>query len=449
MKYYSGKATAIILLPLFLLVSHSCQKKPGIPVLQTANISDVTQTSASAGGNITDNGGAEVTGRGVCWSVNADPTIVSDKTNDGSGSGSFLSSITGLTPGTAYNVRAYATNSAGTGYGDNVSFTTKPAFRLPKVTTVEVTEFGSVYAVSGGNITDDGEGTDVVGVCWSKTENPTFHDENAGTQLAGTGTYSITITGLSGNTVYYVRAFATNSAGTAYGNQVSFKTLDGHINFNPKVAYGSVADIDGNVYKTVQLGSQTWMAEDLRTTRYSNAGSISNVTGDGAWGALTSANKAYCYFKDNPNSTCSFGALYTWAAAMNGAPSGTANPSGVQGVCPTGWHLPSLAEWTILINVLEGSNVAGGRMKETGTSHWSGQNAGATNESGFTSLPGGCRYSFGSFFGNSLYGGYWSTDEYSADNAWIVGLSTFATDIFKNSTYAKKSGISVRCIKNN
>jgi uncharacterized protein (TIGR02145 family) len=448
-KNFFKKGNAVSFLIILVTLSQSCEKKPGIPVVTTANVTEVTQTGALTGGNITDDGGAEVTARGVCWGSGTKPTISSDKTTDGSGKGSFLSSITGLTPGTVYIARAYATNSAGTGYGEGISFTTRPPFRLPKLTTSAVTDFGSIYAVSGGNITDDGEGTDVVGVAWSRSENPTFHDENVGTQFSGTGTYSVSINGLSGNTTYYVRAFATNSAGTAYGNQVSFKTADGQIMFNPKSTYGSVTDIDGNVYKTVQIGSQTWMAENLRTTRYPDADVIRNVTVDGTWGALTKADKAYCYYKDNPGLTCSFGALYTWSAAMDGAGSSTASPSGVQGVCPTGWHLPSQAEWTTLINVLEGSSIAGGKMKETGTSHWSGTNVGATNDFGFTGLPAGLRYSFGAFFGNSLYEGYWSTDESSADNAWVIGLSTFSGEIIKNSTFGKKSGISVRCIRNN
>ncbi|MGA3015123.1 MAG: choice-of-anchor Q domain-containing protein, partial [Bacteroidales bacterium] len=195
-----------------------------VPSVTTASITNITQTTATGGGNVTSNGGASVTARGVCWSMTTNPTTSNSKTTDGTGTGAFTSNLTGLTGNTLYYVRAYATNSVGTAYGNQVSFTTL-ACTLPTVTTTPVSNITQGTATSGGNVTSDG-GASVTarGVCWSTTTNPTISNSKT-SDGTGTGTYTSNITGLTANTLYYVRAYATNSAGTAYGNQVSFTTL--------------------------------------------------------------------------------------------------------------------------------------------------------------------------------------------------------------------------------
>ncbi|MBO4543250.1 MAG: T9SS type A sorting domain-containing protein, partial [Bacteroidales bacterium] len=191
------------------------------PTLTTITASNITATSAVSGGNITSDGGSSVTDRGVCWSTSPNPTINNNHTSNGSGTGSFTSNITGLTAGRTYYIRAYATNSAGTAYGDQVSFTTKT---IPTLTTITASNITDNSAVSGGNITSDG-GSSVTarGVCWSTSQNPTINDSHT-TDGSGIGTYTSNLNNLRGNTMYYIRAYATNSIGTAYGNQVSFIT---------------------------------------------------------------------------------------------------------------------------------------------------------------------------------------------------------------------------------
>jgi hypothetical protein len=193
-----------------------------LPTVTTDTVTNITQTTAASGGNVSSNGGCAVTARGVCWSTSALPTITNSYTTDGSGTGSFVSNITGLTGGTLYYVRAYATNSAGTAYGNQVSFTT---LTLPTVTTDTVTNITQTMATSGGNVTTNG-GCAVTarGVCWNTSALPTITNSHT-TDGSGTGSFVSNITGLTGGTLYYVRAYATNSAGTAYGNQVSFTTL--------------------------------------------------------------------------------------------------------------------------------------------------------------------------------------------------------------------------------
>ena len=193
------------------------------PILTTTLVSSITSSGAVSGGNITSDGGSTVTARGVCWSTTANPSLASNTTINGLGIGSFSSSITGLTPKTTYYVRAYATNSVGTTYGNQITVSTL-SLNTPSITTNSVLSITNTSASCGGNISSDGGAIVTArGVCWSTTSNPTLASNSTVNGL-GVGSFSSSITGLSSNTTYYVRAYATNSSGTAYGNQVTFTT---------------------------------------------------------------------------------------------------------------------------------------------------------------------------------------------------------------------------------
>lgn len=196
---------------------------PVAPFLSTAAITDITGNAATGGGNVTGSGGADVTARGICFGINQSPTVDDNKTNDGEGLGEFVSTLADLAGNTTYYVRSYAVNSAGTGYGPEVSFTT--LVNLPTVTTTAVTEITKTTATSGGEITADG-GSEITakGLVWSTNTNPTILNNIIDGGI-GTDAFVSELTGLAANTTYYVRAFATNSAGTAYGDDVLFKTL--------------------------------------------------------------------------------------------------------------------------------------------------------------------------------------------------------------------------------
>ncbi len=195
----------------------------GIPSITTTAISSITSTTASSGGNIIFDGGSTVTIHGVCWSISANPTTSNSKTNDGAGSGSFISNIAGLIPGTTYHVRAYATNSVGTAYGTDIPFTTSAV--LPTVTTTAISALTPTTASSGGNVTSDGgDAVTAKGVCWNTSANPTTANSLTA-DGSGTGSYVSNLTGLTSNTNYYARAYATNGGGTSYGDQQVFTTL--------------------------------------------------------------------------------------------------------------------------------------------------------------------------------------------------------------------------------
>ena len=199
-----------------------------IPIGVTTNtITSITQTAAQGGGNITSDGGATITSRGVCWStIISSPTIINSKTIDGSGIGSFTSSLSGLSPNTTYYIRAYATNSVGTTYGTTMSFKTLATIIPTGITTSTITSITQTAAIGGGNITTDG-GTTITsrGVCWSNmSSSPTIYNSSTNDGY-GIGSFTSSFTGLLENTTYYVRAYATNSIGTSYGSAMSFKTL--------------------------------------------------------------------------------------------------------------------------------------------------------------------------------------------------------------------------------
>lgn len=195
-----------------------------LPTVSTTSITNISTTTATSGGNITNDGGAAITERGVCWNTTGNPTISDNKTSDGTGAGSFVSSLTGLIPNTKYYYCAYATNSAGTGYGVIDTFTTLAALSVPTVTTSPITNIINTTATSGGNVTFWGGSTVTQrGVCWNTTGNPTIENDFT-INGSGTGTFTSQLGGLALGTTYYVRAYATNSTGTGYGNEVIFNT---------------------------------------------------------------------------------------------------------------------------------------------------------------------------------------------------------------------------------
>jgi uncharacterized protein (TIGR02145 family) len=438
------KKNSFWFMPLLLLASLSIVltgcPPPGklieIPTLTTTSAGSITATSATTGGNIAFDGGDNVTARGVCWGTSTGPTLASSKSSDGTGTGSFTSSITGLNPGITYYVKAYATNSAGTGYGNEITFTTSKNLSLATVTTSAVTNITATTATIGGNVTSDGNATVTErGTVVSTNPNPTTA-LNKFPNGTGTGSFTSNITGFTANTTYYVRAYAINSQGTAYGNEVSFKTSS--------TTGSTVSDNDGNSYSTVTIGTQVWMTSNLKTTKYNDGTLIPWVKGGAIWANLQTP--AYCWeFNDSIKYKNTIGAYYNWRTVNTGK------------LCPTGWHVPTKDEYTTLQTYLGGYSVSGGKLKETGYVYWLIPNTGATNETGFSAYANGLINSAGDFFNayveRSLL---WSSTEYVYNNqgyqdntrAWHFQLNWSDTNFDISNGYPKTSGLGVRCLKN-
>ena len=201
---------------------------------------------------------------------------------------------------------------------------------------------------------------------------------------------------------------------------------------DPEIQTGTMEDINRNSYETVKIGNQWWMAENFKATHYNNGDPILNITNNEDWGNLETG--AYCDYKNDPDYVRVYGRLYNWYAVNTG------------NLCPAGWHVPVDTNWTTLSTYLGGVSVAGGKMKESGTTHWSSSNNGATNESGFTALPGGDRHPDGIFLGIGDYGHWWSITEENTSDAWEWYISYYYADLY--SFYgSKKHGFSVRCLK--
>jgi uncharacterized protein (TIGR02145 family) len=390
-----------------------------LPSVTTKVVISITKSSAISGGNISASGSSAVNERGVCWSSSSNPTFANNKTSDGTGIGEFTSSLTSLTANTTYFVRAYATNNSGIVYGNQVSFTTSATVQLPTISTSSATSIMTSSATSGGNIASDGGGTiSSRGVCWSTTQSPTITNSKT-IDGNSTGSFTSFITGLSPNTLYYVRAYATNNVGTVYGSQISFVTK--------QASSVTVSDIDGNIYHTVLIGTQTWMVENLKVTKYRNGNIIRTSPTP-----FTTSDKPEQYqwaYNGIESNVLTYGRLYTWYAIRWSE------------ICPVGWHVPTSSEWNTLINFL-GPN-GSYKIKEIGTSHWDAPNTGATNETGFTALPGGLRSLDGKYYSMGTYAYWWTnTEETGRFICYLLSGNTFI-----KGTHNPNVGMYIRCIK--
>ena len=222
-----------------------------------------------------------------------------------------------------------------------------------------------------GSINSDGGATiSKKGICWSLNADPKI--ENSMNQdLTDSVDFACNVTGLTSNTIYHIRAYAKNKGGIGYSNDITVKTY-------------ALVDTEGNGYYSILINDQTWMSENLKTTKFKNGTDIPNVTGNSEWNGLRSPG--YCWYEnDLTGNRDIYGALYNWYAVATGD------------LCPVGWHVPTDADWSALIFYLRGSSMAALKMKEPGKTHWYDNNAETTNETGFTALPAGLRGNFGDF----------------------------------------------------
>jgi uncharacterized protein (TIGR02145 family) len=512
------KIIIIVFLSASLIAIMQFCNKLSTPTVTTATVSEITQTSAVSGGNVTNNGGDDVTARGICWSTTSNPTITSSKTSNGTGNGSFTSNLTQLTSNTLYHIKAYATNSVGTAYGDELTFTTTAVISaVPDAPIIGTVTGGNAQASVAFTAPASDGGSSITG--YTATSSPGG--------FTGTGTVSpVTVTGLTNGTVYTFAVTATNANGTSPASSASISvtpstvpgaptigtaiagntqatitftapasnggsaitgytvtsnpggftatgnaspiTVTGLTNGTPYTftvtatnasgigpassasnsvtPFVPVTDGDGNVYNTVTIGTQVWMKENLKTTKYNNGVTIPPVTDNTSWVNLITPG--YCWYNNDASTyKNTYGALYNWYTVNTGI------------LCPIGWHVPTVTEWTTLGAFLGGDDVAGGKMKEVDLTHWLSPNTGATNESGFTGLPGGLRgnnmFSYPNTFGEiGRRAFFWTSTEVPCGTGCDpavpyrgLGYNFIFIDV-SISADIMNLGFSVRCVKN-
>lgn len=392
-----------------------------IPTVQTSEVSDVTHSTAIVGGVITENGGQEITERGVVYSTNQSPTTEDSKVTRGTGLGEFTCSLSDLQDGMTYYARAYAVNAKGTAYGEEVSFTTKQQFS-PTIATVEPINVTATSATVGGNVTSDG-GASVTerGICYSTSVNPTISDITKTSGSRGTGYFTCILTDLQNETTYYARAYAVNSKGIAYGEEVSFTTLKAPFE---------------NGHEYVDLGlSVKWATCNVGASKPEDYGSYF------AWGE-TEPKETYnwstykwCNFSQSTltkyNTDSSYGTVDNKTTLELNDDAARANWGG-------SWRLPTDAEMTELR-----SNCTWTWTTQNGVKGYkvTSKKSGYTNNSIF--LPAaGCRYDSSLDYAGS-YGGYWSSSlntDYPS-SAWDAEFHSSYVGRYNNN---RSYGLSVR-----
>ncbi len=329
---------------------------------------------------------------------------------------------------------------------------------LPTVRTASVSDITSNTAVCGGEVTSEGSASVTArGVCWSTSHNPTIADSHTN-DGNGAGSFTSNINGLSSYTTYYVRAYATNREGTGYGEEVALTQYNSNDGQScPSVA--TLTDIDGNTYNTVQIGSQCWMRENLKTTKYADGTSITNGN------TTASFSIPYWYYPNNNSGNKStYGLLYNWSAVMRNASSSSNNPSEVQGICPDGWHVPSDAEWTQLADYVSSQSqyICGNDNTNIGkalsyNSNWYtttnygecsiSQNQSANNATGFGAMPAGFFHGTSAVYSSHTSHAYlWSSTENTRNDVLYRLLDHSNATLICNHNLPC-FGYSVRCVK--
>lgn len=439
MKNITKTGRLIILFLSISLAYYSCKKdevyKPA--EIETGAITDITFNSAKVSGSISDLGsGADE--HGHCWSTNPEPTTSDFKTSLGApATGSFTSEMTNLDMGVEYYVRTYVIQGEKIVYGPVKSFKTLNG--VPELITSQVEVKTIMSVIAGGEVSIDGN-VDVTarGVCWNTTGNPKVNDNSTSDSL-GVGNFVSMLDSLEKNTKYYLRAYAVSSYGTGYGNEVEFEIV---------VAPGTnlTDSRDGKIYKTAQIGTQLWMAENL------NHGMVIHDSVE-----ATDNDTIEMYYYNNSDSLGNlYGGLYLWDEMMQ-----YTTTASTQGVCPDGWHLPSDEEWMTLEKFLgmadstvvktswRGTDNEGTKLKDESSDFWS---IPGSNESGFSGIPGGRlndstnpAYDGKRFQDLGVASRFWtSSGEEVGNHAWYRGLA--GKNVGRNDI-VKHTGRSVRCVK--
>lgn len=322
----------------------------------------------------------------------------------------------------------------------------------PLLMTIDFMEYESEgrYIITGTIASMGDQEISSLGVCWGESENP----DNEGCSLEleppfSTGKFTVSVSGLAASTCFYFRAYAVLNSTTVYSEIKEFTTRPS--------AENMLMDADGNIYKTVKIGDQTWMAENLKATMYADKTPIPLVEDDVEWFDFTRESLGFCWYENVLTHGYAYGGLYTWAAATRAFEGISTIEEGVQGVCPDGWHLPSDDEWKQLEMHLGMSQAdadaedwrgfdQGGKLKQEGNTYWDEPNSGATDEHGFNALPTGFRHGSAEFMNLYQSTRMWTSTQNGYGYAWYRELSFDRASVYRN-YFGVYNGYSVRCVK--
>jgi uncharacterized protein (TIGR02145 family) len=400
---------------------------PRLPMLNTTAITDISDTSAFAGGWVLNIECSPVIARGVCWNTTGFPTIADPHTTDGVGPGNFTSYIYDLEPELKYYYTAYATNAYGTSYGIIDDFTTV-VVGLPVVFTNFIFDVKDTTARCNSSIIDNGHGIIYeCGVCWANHHNPDLTDPHSLDDVNNPDFIS-DLTNLSPGSVYYVRSYARNKAGLSYGTELPLITQSGIQTGIPCPGMPTIT-YEGQVYNTVFIQSHCWLRENL------NVGVQMQGEQDQTDNGII---EKHCY-NDQEEMCEKYGGLYQWDEMMQYV------ESSERGICPEGWHVPNHGFMASFASDLGGQQFAGGKMKETGTAYWSFPNAMADNSTGFSSRAGGNRGAEGNYynFGSTSY--FWTSSQTGIGAmSWY---NRYTDGAFNYNLFDINTARSVRCIR--
>jgi uncharacterized protein (TIGR02145 family) len=376
-----------------------------LPEISSITITHIGQTSIECNVTVTSSGGAEVLERGVCWGTNPAPSLTDNKKSYGTGPGRFSASITDLTPGVTYYIRGYATNIVGTNYNADTSVATTADYGT--ITIVPVPDSIPLRWYLDGPY----------GYDYSGTTYTTYND-------LVPGIYTLSWAEIPGWIKPATRIDTLDSFESLliYGSYIPIFEID---------STGIMKDIDGNLYRTVKIGTKWWMAENLKVTHYRNGTPILNLTDNIEW--FNCRMSAFCNYNNDANIAATYGILYNWYAV---------NDTNL--LAPEGWHIASDSEFAELIDFAGGFETAGGKLKEAGVDHWHNPNLGAYNQYGFTALPGGVRGGT-SFGGIGFLAAFWtSTANWNQSYCYRMHWSD---SIVGRYAIQRCDGFSVRCVK--
>lgn len=412
----------------------SCERDIEVPVIpeeeilatvKTLAVSDITTTSAVVIGAITSDGKPKATSKGFCWSDKASSPTIKDSVSIVNGGNEEFSDSIRMMPGKLYYVRAFATNAVGVAYGNVIKVTTLGNAPIVETLSVVCTDKSAlITAKISSNLL-----TTTVTVEYGPS-NSYGETVNAGT-ATDTITINVNLPKLNYSTKYCYRIKAENSVGSV--------TTTGSFTTNTP----DMTDVDGNVYKTVKIGDQIWVMENLKVTHYNDGTEIPYVTSDADWlAAGASKTPARCFYNNDPELGKVYGGLYNWYTINTGK------------LAPKGWHVPTNKEWSKLIVTLVGivgDYSYGHACREVGTEHWKAPNEGATNVSGFTALPGGSRYityaGILEFTDLTTDAVWWSSDEDREGITRIIYTSYNIGRMMHDYFLKNYGGLSVRLVK--